>query len=181
MCVCVLNTKPFFLPVDIQHNPCPCRFFNPRRDTSKFYGTGPRMRALLYCFTAVPTTLCHLFVWRTHFTCSWLTQRHHFHHPSCVACAPRNHVPYARRISLQLSLSSKQNRKKTIRRTSTQADPWGADHDLSVYCSSPALTVRKTCSSEVLCRIRSVHVEFFFSTHPVAWANVHGGPCYGGP
>ena len=33
-CVCVLHIKPFFLPVDIQHNQCPCRFSNPRRDTS---------------------------------------------------------------------------------------------------------------------------------------------------
>ena len=33
-CVCVLHIKPFFLPIDIQHNQCPCRFFNPRRDTS---------------------------------------------------------------------------------------------------------------------------------------------------
>ena len=29
--VCVLGIKPFFLPVDIQHNLCPCRFFNPTR------------------------------------------------------------------------------------------------------------------------------------------------------
>ncbi|MEP2595777.1 MAG: hypothetical protein ABJI92_18985, partial [Kangiellaceae bacterium] len=28
--VCVLHLKPSFLPVDIQHNQCPCRFFNPR-------------------------------------------------------------------------------------------------------------------------------------------------------
>ena len=34
VCVCVLHIKPFFLPVDIQHNQCPCRFSNPRRDTS---------------------------------------------------------------------------------------------------------------------------------------------------
>ena len=36
VCVCVLHIKPFFLHVDIQHNQCPCRFFNPinRRDTS---------------------------------------------------------------------------------------------------------------------------------------------------
>ena len=34
VCVCVFFIKPFFLPVDIQHNQCPCRFFNPRRDTS---------------------------------------------------------------------------------------------------------------------------------------------------
>ena len=27
--VCVLHVKPFFLPVDIQHKQCPCRFFNP--------------------------------------------------------------------------------------------------------------------------------------------------------
>ena len=27
--VCVLHIKPFFLPVDIQHNQCPWRFFNP--------------------------------------------------------------------------------------------------------------------------------------------------------
>ena len=34
-CVCVFFTlKPLFLPVDIQHNQCPCRFSNPRRDTS---------------------------------------------------------------------------------------------------------------------------------------------------
>ena len=33
-CVCVLHIKPFFLPVDFQHNQCPCRFFNPRRDAS---------------------------------------------------------------------------------------------------------------------------------------------------
>ena len=26
--------KPFFLPVDIQHNQCPCRFVNPRKDKS---------------------------------------------------------------------------------------------------------------------------------------------------
>ena len=32
-CVCVLHIKPLFLPVDIKHNQCPCRFFNPRRDT----------------------------------------------------------------------------------------------------------------------------------------------------
>ena len=32
-CVRVFHTKPFFSPVDIQHNQCPCRFFNPRRDT----------------------------------------------------------------------------------------------------------------------------------------------------
>ena len=32
--VCVLHTNPFFLPVDNQHNQCPCRLFNPRRDTS---------------------------------------------------------------------------------------------------------------------------------------------------
>ena len=30
VCVCVLHMKPFFLPIDIQHNQCPCRFFNPR-------------------------------------------------------------------------------------------------------------------------------------------------------
>ena len=28
--VCVLHIKPVFLPIDIQHNQCPCRFFNPR-------------------------------------------------------------------------------------------------------------------------------------------------------
>ena len=28
-CVCVLNIKPFFLPVDIQHNQYPCRFSKP--------------------------------------------------------------------------------------------------------------------------------------------------------
>ena len=32
--VCVLHMKPFFLPVDILHNQCPCQFFKPRRDTS---------------------------------------------------------------------------------------------------------------------------------------------------
>ena len=32
--VCVLHIEPFFLPVDIQHNQCPCRFFNPGRDAS---------------------------------------------------------------------------------------------------------------------------------------------------
>ena len=26
-CVCVLHIKPFFLPVDIQHTQCSCRFF----------------------------------------------------------------------------------------------------------------------------------------------------------
>ena len=34
MYVGVLHIKPFFLPVDIQHNQCPCRFYNPRRYTS---------------------------------------------------------------------------------------------------------------------------------------------------
>ena len=34
VCVCVLHIKPFFRPVDIQQNQCPCRFFNFRRDTS---------------------------------------------------------------------------------------------------------------------------------------------------
>ena len=34
MCVCVLHIKPLFLPVGIQNNQCPCRFFNSRRDTS---------------------------------------------------------------------------------------------------------------------------------------------------
>ena len=28
--VCVLRIKPFLLPVGIQYNQCPCRFFNPR-------------------------------------------------------------------------------------------------------------------------------------------------------
>ena len=36
--VCVLHMKLFFLPVVIQHNQCPCRFFipinNDRRDTT---------------------------------------------------------------------------------------------------------------------------------------------------
>ena len=27
--MCVLHIKPVFLPVDIQHKQCPCRFFNP--------------------------------------------------------------------------------------------------------------------------------------------------------
>ena len=27
VCVCVLHIKPFFLPVDIQHNRCPCGFY----------------------------------------------------------------------------------------------------------------------------------------------------------
>ena len=27
--VCVIRIKPLFLSVDIQHNQCPCRFFNP--------------------------------------------------------------------------------------------------------------------------------------------------------
>ena len=31
--VCVLHIKPFFLPVDIQHNQCPWRFFHLRSDT----------------------------------------------------------------------------------------------------------------------------------------------------
>ena len=34
ICVCVLHIKPFFLPIDIEHNQCPCRLFNPRRDIS---------------------------------------------------------------------------------------------------------------------------------------------------
>ena len=34
VCECVLHIKPFFLPVGIQHNQFPCRFLNPRRDTS---------------------------------------------------------------------------------------------------------------------------------------------------
>ena len=35
MCGCVFHSKPFFLPVYIQHNRCPCRFFKPTwRDTS---------------------------------------------------------------------------------------------------------------------------------------------------
>ena len=34
VCVGVLHIKPFFLSVDIQHNQCPRRFFNPRRGTS---------------------------------------------------------------------------------------------------------------------------------------------------
>ena len=29
--LCVLHIKQFFLPVDIQHNQCPCRISNPRR------------------------------------------------------------------------------------------------------------------------------------------------------
>ena len=29
-CLCVLHIEPSFLPVDIQHNQCPCRCFNPR-------------------------------------------------------------------------------------------------------------------------------------------------------
>ena len=30
----VFFTQPLFLPVNIQHNQRPCRFFNPRRDKS---------------------------------------------------------------------------------------------------------------------------------------------------
>ena len=44
--LCVLFTFeaffPNFLPVGIQHNQCPCRFFNPKRDTFKFCGHGHR-------------------------------------------------------------------------------------------------------------------------------------------
>ena len=32
--VCVLHIKPLLLPVDIQHNQCPCRFFNSKKNTS---------------------------------------------------------------------------------------------------------------------------------------------------
>ena len=28
------RVKPFLLPVDIQHNQCPCRFFNSKKNTS---------------------------------------------------------------------------------------------------------------------------------------------------
>ena len=52
--VCVLHIKPFFLPVDIQHNQCPCRFSNPRRDTSSVVtklrhrdSTSPRVQCAL--------------------------------------------------------------------------------------------------------------------------------------
>ena len=33
-CGCSSHIKPSFLPVDIQHNQCPCWFFNLTRDTS---------------------------------------------------------------------------------------------------------------------------------------------------
>ena len=29
VCVFFIHIEPFFLPVDIQHNQCPCRLFNP--------------------------------------------------------------------------------------------------------------------------------------------------------
>ena len=35
--VCVLHIKPFFLPVDIQHTQCPCRFFLLEIYTSSTY------------------------------------------------------------------------------------------------------------------------------------------------
>ena len=54
--VCVYSVvyiKPFFLPVDIQHNQCPGQFFNSRRDTRSVvkkvrhrYTTSPRMYAV---------------------------------------------------------------------------------------------------------------------------------------
>ena len=38
----VLHVEPFFLPADIQHTQCPCRFFNPRETSSVV--TKPRHR-----------------------------------------------------------------------------------------------------------------------------------------
>ena len=49
--VCVLPTKPFFLPVDIRHTQCPCRFVLLERH--KFCGhktTTTQILHTLYCF-----------------------------------------------------------------------------------------------------------------------------------
>ena len=62
--VCVLHIKPFLLPVDMQRNQYPCRFFNPRRDASYMVAklrhrdtTLPRMYAVS---TAVGNAIpCH--------------------------------------------------------------------------------------------------------------------------
>ena len=55
--VCVLHIKPFFLPVDIRHNQCPCRFFNPRRDTSSSGHKATPMRYFVATYWyAVSTT-----------------------------------------------------------------------------------------------------------------------------
>ena len=48
----VLHIKPFFLPVDIQRNPYPCRFFNPKEISKSSVTTQLRRR-----YTAVPGTL----------------------------------------------------------------------------------------------------------------------------
>ena len=34
----VIHLKEFFLPVDIQHNQCPCEFFNPKKIPGERYG-----------------------------------------------------------------------------------------------------------------------------------------------
>ena len=56
--MCVLHIKPLFLPVDIQHNQCPCRFVNPRRDTSPAVVTKVRHRDT----TTLPRTR-HQVLW----------------------------------------------------------------------------------------------------------------------
>ena len=54
--------KPFLLPVDIQHNQCPCGFFNPRRDTSYV------VSKLRHRDTTLPCTRCQ--VWGTWYAIS---------------------------------------------------------------------------------------------------------------
>ena len=53
--VCVLlDIKPFFLPDDIQHNQCPCRFFIPTRDTSYAYaGHKTTRQRRYYCLLCI--------------------------------------------------------------------------------------------------------------------------------
>ena len=51
VCVCVLHIKPFFVPVDIQHNQCSCRFSNPRTDTSSVVTKWHCIVYSVYCLT----------------------------------------------------------------------------------------------------------------------------------
>jgi len=52
-CARVVHIKPFFVPVDIRHNQCPCRFFNPREIQALW--------SLNYA-----TQILHCYVWSKH-------------------------------------------------------------------------------------------------------------------
>ena len=58
--VWVLNSKPFFLQVDIQHSQCPCRFFNPREIQAMWSQTTPQR---YYIVVSKQSRQCNSSAW----------------------------------------------------------------------------------------------------------------------